>query len=118
MYKLFFNIIESEEETLEMGEITTINQAGTKNYFAQMGQDSENTGSESSDEDTEKKEEPLPEENLIKPSIMNEDKKNLKIKMKKNNKKKKKGKRKGKAKYEEQFKKLEGDLFKGRKDMQ
>lgn len=103
-----------------MGEITGIEQTNKVNYFAQMGGDSSSGGDSATEEANETVEEETKAEaetdqdngeEVIQPIIKNEEKKNLKLRMKKG-KRKKKGK--GKAKYEEQFKKMEGNLFDGK----
>jgi hypothetical protein len=111
-----------------MGEITTVNNAGGKNYFAQIANDSsdseeedtkveepskEDSLEETTDAIVEDKKKPLKKnDNVIQPSLKNEQKKIIKLKMK-HGKKKKKGKAKGRAKYEEQFARQEGNLFEG-----
>lgn len=117
-----------------MGEITAINHTGGKNYFAQIEDDSDNSDDsndsnlvketeqkikelviEPKDEEIKevKKEKKIDVNDLIQPSIKDEQKKFIKLKMKRG-KKGRRGKGKGKKKYEDQFEKQEGNLFKGK----
>ena len=105
-----------------MGEIVTINQNQKTNYFAQM-QDSSDESDDVSDKEIENdKNENDKKNNEIKekkveevinpkeiPQIKNEEKKIIKLKMKRG----KKNKKKGKGKYDKQFEKIEGNIFEG-----